>query len=350
MAEAPFVATHGDRTATVTRWMENIDAPPFWAGQIKHARGYEGKVDRWQIIRFEAPCTVNIDVGVAEAGQRRAAEAAPGDRSKGVNGYVLNTITPETDRHLPLLLGLRAQLLPGRAAPHAPAARGRGRHLPRGRAWCSRRSRCAIDEHPDHQFYNLNIDAGSMWARRLIDRHGRAGKAAGARDPDPAGPREAAHASSCQSQPGGRRAPRAPAASQARKAQLRLREMILAGELPGGARIAELAIVEQLGVSRTPIRAALMRLEQEGLLEALPNGGYAVRTFSERDVSDAIELRGTLEGLSARLAAERGAPPVVLNEARDCLRAIDARAGASRRWTTRPSRATSRSTSTSTRC
>jgi len=111
--------------------------------------------------------------------------------------------------------------------------------------------------------------------------------------------------------------------SQAVKAQLRLREMILAGELPGGARIAEVAISEQLGVSRTPVRSALMRLEQEGLLEALPNGGYAVRTFSERDVADAIELRGTLEGLVARLAAERGAAPVVLREARACLARID---------------------------
>ena len=71
------------------------------------------------------------------------------------------------------------------------------------------------------------------------------------------------------------------------RAQLQLREMILAGELPGGARIAELSLVEKLGVSRTPIRAALMRLEQEGLLEPLPNGGYAVRTFSERDISEA---------------------------------------------------------------
>lgn len=117
-----------------------------------------------------------------------------------------------------------------------------------------------------------------------------------------------------------------PVSAQARvqvQALLRLREMILAGELPGGARIAELSIVEKLGFSRTPIRAALMRLEQEGLLDALPNGGYAVKTFSERDVSEAIELRGTLEGLSARLSAERGAPPVVLNEARECLREID---------------------------
>lgn len=107
------------------------------------------------------------------------------------------------------------------------------------------------------------------------------------------------------------------------QALLRLREMILAGELPAGARIAELTIVDKLGFSRTPIRAALMRLEQEGLLDALPHGGYAVKTFSERDVSDAIELRGTLEGLSARLCAERGVAPVVLAEARECLDAID---------------------------
>lgn len=108
------------------------------------------------------------------------------------------------------------------------------------------------------------------------------------------------------------------------KALLRLREMVLAGELPAGARIAELTIVERLGVSRTPIREALMRLEQEGLLQALPHGGYAVRTFSERDVNDAIELRGTIEGLAARLAAERGASAGVLAEASDCLAGIDA--------------------------
>lgn len=118
--------------------------------------------------------------------------------------------------------------------------------------------------------------------------------------------------------------PNPDSSSQAVKAQLRLRELILSGELAGGSRIAELAIVEKLGVSRTPIRTALMRLEQEGLLDALPNGGYAVRTFSERDVADAIELRGTLEGLAARLAAERGAPAVVLSEARQCLSGIDA--------------------------
>lgn len=111
--------------------------------------------------------------------------------------------------------------------------------------------------------------------------------------------------------------------SQAIKAQQRLRELILTGELPAGARIAELTLVDMLGVSRTPIRAALMRLEQEGLLEALPSGGYAVRTFSEREVADAIELRGTLEGLAARLAAERGVASHLLAQARTCLDAVD---------------------------
>ncbi|KAA9171131.1 GntR family transcriptional regulator, partial [Delftia sp. BR1] len=96
-----------------------------------------------------------------------------------------------------------------------------------------------------------------------------------------------------------------PAASEAEshsqviKAQLQLREMILAGELPAGERIAELTVVQRLGISRTPVRAALMRLEQEGLLEAMAGGrGYRVRLFSEADVADAIELRGTLEGLA----------------------------------------------------
>ena len=111
--------------------------------------------------------------------------------------------------------------------------------------------------------------------------------------------------------------------SQAVKAQQRLREWILAGDLPSGARIAELSLVDRLGMSRTPIRAALMHLKEEGLLAPLPGGGYAVRTFSEREVADAIELRGTLEGLAARLAAERGVRPAWLDQARACLDLID---------------------------
>ena len=112
--------------------------------------------------------------------------------------------------------------------------------------------------------------------------------------------------------------------SQVVKAQLQLREMILAGELVAGERIAELNIVHKLGISRTPIREALMRLEQEGMLESITGGrGYKVRVFSEADVSDAIELRGTLEGLAARMSAERGVDEWLMSKALRCLDAID---------------------------
>ena len=165
VAEAPFVATHGDRSATVTRWMEGIAAPPFWAKQIRHGIGYEGPVDRWQIIRFEAPATINIDVGVAQAGTG----APKGDRSKGVNGYVLNTITPETDKScLYFWAFARNYSLHDQRLTH---------ELREGVASIFREDELileaqqqAIDEHPGYSFYNLNIDAGSMWMRRLIDK------------------------------------------------------------------------------------------------------------------------------------------------------------------------------------
>lgn len=112
--------------------------------------------------------------------------------------------------------------------------------------------------------------------------------------------------------------------SQTVKAQLRLRELIVGGELRPGQRIAEVALVERIGASRTPIRSALVRLSEEGLLKALPGGGFVVMDFSEGDINDAIELRGTLEGLAARLAAERGTDPALLARARERLQAIDA--------------------------
>lgn len=112
--------------------------------------------------------------------------------------------------------------------------------------------------------------------------------------------------------------------SQTVKAQLRLRELIVGGQIPPGQRIAELALVERLGVSRTPIRMALVKLQEEGLLDALPGGGFVAKDFSEDDIRDAIELRGTLEGLAARLAAERGPSAVALAELRECIDQIDA--------------------------
>ncbi len=89
---------------------------------------------------------------------------------------------------------------------------------------------------------------------------------------------------------------------------LSLRELVLSGEFKPGDRMVELTLVGRIGVSRTPLRLALTALEYEGLLRRLPGSGYVVREFTPGDVSDAIELRGVLEGTAARLAAERGVP------------------------------------------
>jgi GntR family transcriptional regulator of vanillate catabolism len=98
---------------------------------------------------------------------------------------------------------------------------------------------------------------------------------------------------------------RADVASQAARAMIGLREMLLRGEVARGERISELPLVARLGMSRTPIRLALERLAHMGLLEAGSAGGFVVRGFTISDVYDAIELRGILEGAAARLAAER---------------------------------------------
>jgi GntR family transcriptional regulator, vanillate catabolism transcriptional regulator len=90
------------------------------------------------------------------------------------------------------------------------------------------------------------------------------------------------------------------------RALLRLRELLLSGEFAPGERMSELPLVDRLGVSRTPLRTALVALEHEGLLRPLHGGGYVVREFTQKDIGDAIELRGVLEGTAARFAAERG--------------------------------------------
>ncbi len=124
---------------------------------------------------------------------------------------------------------------------------------------------------------------------------------------------------------------RNPAASrqqpQSLKALLGVRDLVFGGWARPGERLSEIALAERLGISRTPVRAALARLEQEGLVELIPSGGYAVRRFTREEVIDAIELRGVLEGTAARLAAERGAPSAGLRAMHDLLRRLDSALG-----------------------
>ncbi|MGY3695486.1 DNA-binding GntR family transcriptional regulator [Bradyrhizobium sp. USDA 3240] len=107
------------------------------------------------------------------------------------------------------------------------------------------------------------------------------------------------------------------------RAQLSLRDLILSGDLLPGERISELQAVEATGASRTPVRMALVRLQEEGLLEAISSGGFMVKAFSECDVVDSIELHGTLQRLAARVAAERGVSLRDLEPLKGCLDETD---------------------------
>ena len=81
-----------------------------------------------------------------------------------------------------------------------------------------------------------------------------------------------------------------------------LRKAILKGELKPGERLMEIALAERLGVSRTPVREAMRKLELEGLVSIIPNKGAYVTGITRKDVEDIYAIRSLLEGLCARWA------------------------------------------------
>jgi DNA-binding GntR family transcriptional regulator len=86
----------------------------------------------------------------------------------------------------------------------------------------------------------------------------------------------------------------------------RLRDMIIEGHLPPGARINEGLVGKQLGVSRTPLREAIKSLVSEGLVEIIQGKGASVRSLSERELIDILEALKLIEQHAGRLVCERG--------------------------------------------
>lgn len=101
-----------------------------------------------------------------------------------------------------------------------------------------------------------------------------------------------------------------------------LRSKIVSGELIGGTKLRASHLAEQMGISRTPISEALIKLEGEGLL-VRDKSGFTVRSFALNEVLDAIDLRGLLEGAAVQKAAERGVSDAELQHLKQMLLDID---------------------------
>ncbi|PKQ26345.1 MAG: Rieske (2Fe-2S) protein [Actinobacteria bacterium HGW-Actinobacteria-4] len=166
LSESEFKVTHDDRSVTVTRWMLDINPPPFWLKNMRDKYpGFDGKVDRWQIIHYYYPSTICIDVGVAEAGTG----APEGDRSRGVNGYVMNTITPERDRSCHYFWAFMRNYRLDSQLITTQLRNGVHGVFSEDEAMLKAQQE-TIDANPDYEFYSLNIDAGGMWVRRILER------------------------------------------------------------------------------------------------------------------------------------------------------------------------------------
>ena len=84
-----------------------------------------------------------------------------------------------------------------------------------------------------------------------------------------------------------------------------LRDAIIMGELKPGERIMEVHLAEKMGVSRTPVRESIRKLELEGLVTMVPRKGTFVSTLSPKDIMDVLEIRASLDALATSLAAKR---------------------------------------------
>ncbi|GAA4232824.1 GntR family transcriptional regulator [Postechiella marina] len=92
---------------------------------------------------------------------------------------------------------------------------------------------------------------------------------------------------------------------------IRLKEMISNGELKQGEKIIQEKIAEKLGVSRTPLMKALLALENEYLVESIPRRGMFIRALDEKEIIDIYTCREALEGMAARILANKKSPLVI---------------------------------------
>ncbi|HLS51775.1 MAG TPA: aromatic ring-hydroxylating dioxygenase subunit alpha [Burkholderiaceae bacterium] len=153
-------------TVITSRFMDGVIAPPFWQAALKANKlPHDQPVDRWQISRFVPPSNVFIDVGVALAG-KGGFDAKPEDK---VYSIVVDFMTPETESTHWYFWGMARHFKPDDEALTESIREGQGNIFAEDLAVLEAQQK-NIERYPDRKLLMLNIDAGGVQSRRIIDR------------------------------------------------------------------------------------------------------------------------------------------------------------------------------------
>lgn len=164
--EAPCkTVADGDKVAT-SRFMNNIEAPPFWKMALRGSDlAGNVPVDRWQICRFSPPSHVMLEVGVAHAG--KGGYDAP-DESK-VYSVVVDYLTPETETSMWYFWGMARKFKPDDASMTDAIRAGQHKIFSEDLQMLEKQQQNLLS-NPDRKLLMLNIDAGGVQARKVIER------------------------------------------------------------------------------------------------------------------------------------------------------------------------------------
>ncbi len=157
--------TDGDEVIT-SRFMQSVTAPPFWQMALRmNGLPTDQVVDRWQVCHFTPPSHVMIEVGVALAGQ--GGIKAP--TSAKASAIVVDFITPETETSIWYFWGMARHFKPHDASLTTQIRDGQRRIFQEDQAILEQQQ-ANHTRHPNRELRTLSIDAGGVYARRVIDR------------------------------------------------------------------------------------------------------------------------------------------------------------------------------------
>jgi vanillate O-demethylase monooxygenase subunit len=156
--------TEGD-TVITSRFMENVMAPPFWRANLRgNHLADDVPVDRWQVCRFTPPSHVMIEVGVAHAGKG----GYNADPKHKVHAVVVDFLTPETETSMWYFWGMARNFNPRDKALTAQIRDGQAKVFAEDTAVLEAQQ-ANLSRHPERKLLMLNIDAGGVQSRRILD-------------------------------------------------------------------------------------------------------------------------------------------------------------------------------------